>query len=236
MSRRTPAPESVRRGNTSAQVVVASEHEEWSSTVCRVFEEFQLEVEACPASQMTESVSVGFRGLVVLVQGSERDSAADKVRGLRLSGKRCPVLVLCKDNGPEAAADLLEAGADDYVCLPFNGRELAARARALIRRSSAQWLMPGAKTEVVLEPDQRTVQVGPKRVKLTPTEFAIFQYLAERPETWVTSDRIISDVIGTHHAPRTALVRVHVHHIRRKLGDCGWCLRAEHGRGYKLAA
>ena len=44
---------------------------------------------------------------------------------------------------------------------------------------------------------------------------------------WISSDRIISEVIGTHHAPRTALVRVHVHHIRRKLGDCGWCVRAE---------
>src|SRR5688572_17979188 len=43
-----------------------------------------------------------------------------------------------------------------------------------------------------------------------------------------------NEVIGTHHAPRTALVRVHVHHIRRKLGDCGWCVRAEHGRGYML--
>ena len=149
--------------------------------------------------------------------------------------KRCPVLILCADNGPEAAAELLEAGADDYVCLPFNGRELAARARALIRRSSDQWLIPGSRTEVRIDPDKRMVQVGPKSVKLTPTEFAIFQYLAERPGIWISSDRIISEVIGTHHAPRTALVRVHVHHIRRKLGDCGWCVRAEHGRGYMLS-
>lgn len=236
MSRHSPSLESAPRGNTLAQVVVASEDEQWASTVCRVFEELQLKVVACPASQMSESVRLDFGGLVVLVQGAERDSAAARVRDLRQTGKRCPVLILCKDDGPEAAADLLEAGADDYVCLPFNGRELAARARALIRRSSAQWLLPNSKTEVRLEPHERTVQVGPKRVKLTPTEFAIFQYLAERPETWVTSDRIISEVIGTHHAPRTALVRVHVHHIRRKLGDCGWCLQAEHGRGYKLAA
>lgn len=236
MSRHSPAFESAPQGNASAQVVVASEDEQWATTVRRVFEELQLVVATCPASEMIDSVELGFRGLVVLVQGAERGSAADRVRDLRQTGKHCPVLILCKDNGPEAVADLLEAGADDYICLPFNGRELAARARALIRRSSAQWLLPGARTEVRLEPDARTVQVGPKRVKLTPTEFAIFQYLAERPETWITSDRIISEVIGTHHAPRTALVRVHVHHIRRKLGDCGWCLQAEHGRGYKLTA
>lgn len=219
----------------AAQVVVASEHPEWASTVCKVFEELELDVAACNEEEIPEVVGFGFQGLLVLVQGPKRDSAAERVKGLRQSGKRCPVLILCADNGPEAAAELLEAGADDYVTLPFNGRELAARARALIRRSSDQWLIPGARTEVRIDPDKRMVQVGPKSVKLTPTEFAIFQYLAERPGIWISSDRIISEVIGTHHAPRTALVRVHVHHIRRKLGECGWCLRAEHGRGYMLS-
>lgn len=217
------------------QVVVASPHAEWATTVCKVFEELKLEVASCQEDNISEVVGFGFQGLLVLVQGAERDSAADRVKALRQSGKRCPVLILCADNGPEAAAELLEAGADDYVCLPFNGRELAARARALIRRSSDQWLIPGARTEVRIDPDKRMVQVGPKSVKLTPTEFAIFQFLAERPGVWISSDRIITEVIGTHHAPRTALVRVHVHHIRRKLGDCGWCVRAEHGRGYMLS-
>jgi DNA-binding response OmpR family regulator len=219
----------------AAQVVVASEHTEWASTVCKVFEELSLDVAACNEEEIGEVIGFGFQGLLVLVQGPKRESAAERVKILRQSGKRCPVLILCADNGPEAAAELLEAGADDYVCLPFNGRELAARARALIRRSSDQWLIPGSRTEVRIDPDKRTVQVGPKSVKLTPTEFAIFQYLAERPGMWISSDRIISEVIGTHHAPRTALVRVHVHHIRRKLGDCGWCVRAEHGRGYMLS-
>lgn len=219
----------------AAQVVVASEHTEWAASVCKVFEELKLDVAACKEDQISDVVGFGFQGLLVLVQGPKLDSAAERIKSLRQSGKRCPVLILCPDNGPEAAAELLEAGADDYVCLPFNGRELAARARALIRRSSDQWLIPGARTEVRLHPDTRMVQVGPKQVRLTPTEFAIFQYLAERPGMWISSDRIISEVIGTHHQPRTALVRVHVHHIRRKLGECGWCVRAEHGRGYMLS-
>jgi two-component system, OmpR family, KDP operon response regulator KdpE len=218
-----------------SQVVVASEQQEWTSSVCKVFEDFNLDVAACNETDLGEALGFGFQGLLVLVEGAERDSAAERVRRLRQSGRRCPVLILCQDHGPEAAAELLDAGADDYVCLPFDDRELAARARALIRRSSDQWLIPGAKTEVRLDAEQRTVQVGPRTVKLTPTEFSIFQYLAERPGVWVTSDRIIAEVIGTHHAPRTALVRVHVHHIRRKLAEYRWCLRAEHGSGYMLS-
>ena len=113
----------------AAQVVVASEHTEWATTVCKVFEELKLEVAACREEEVADVVGFGFQGLLVLVQGPKLDSAAERIKSLRQSGKRCPVLILCADNGPEAAAELLEAGADDYVCLPFNGRELAARAR-----------------------------------------------------------------------------------------------------------
>lgn len=221
--------------SNAPRVVVASEHPEWAETVAKVFDQLKIPVLACPMGEVRERTGFGFGGLLVLVDGPERSRAANHVKELREEGKRCPILVLCPDNGPEAAAEILDAGADDYVCLPFNARELMARARALIRRSSDQWLIPGGGTEIQLNPEQRTVQIGPKIVKLTPTEFAIFNYLAERRGTWIPSDRIISEVIGTHHAPRTALVRVHVHHIRRKLGECGWCLRAEHGRGYMLS-
>ena len=99
----------------AAQVVVASEHTEWASTVCKVFEELKLPVAACNEEEISEVVGFGFQGLLVLVQGPKRESAAERVKVLRQSGKRCPVLILCADNGPEAAAELLEAGADDYV-------------------------------------------------------------------------------------------------------------------------
>jgi DNA-binding response OmpR family regulator len=229
--------EANRAARPPAQVIIGSENEEWARTVAKVFEPLNMPIASCEESKVIEVAGFGFAGLLVLVQGRETPASqvADRVREIRQSGKRCPILVLCPDEGPESAAEILDAGADDYVTLPFNGRELLARSRALLRRSSDQWLIPGAGTEVRLDSENRTVQVGPKTVKLTPTEFSIFQYLAERPGTWISSDKIIADVIGTHHAPRTALVRVHVHHIRRKLGDCGWCLRAEHGRGYMLS-
>ena len=220
---------------SAPRVIVGSQHPEWAESVAKVFSQMSIPVVACALDQVPDVAGFGFGGLVVLVDGPERSRAANFVRELRKEGKRWPILVLCPDDGPEAAAEILDAGADDYVCLPFNGKELMARARALIRRSSDQWLIPGGGTELKLDPDQRTVHIGPKVVKLTPTEFAIFSYLAERRGNWISSDRIITEVIGTHHAPRTALVRVHVHHIRRKLGEAGWCLRAEHGRGYMLS-
>jgi DNA-binding response OmpR family regulator len=217
------------------QILVANANVEWAKSVAQAFEPLGLPVAAVLPDDLMDQAAFGFNGLIVLLQGREDPSAAERVRLIRSSGKRCPVLVLCPDEGTEAAAEILDSGADDYVTLPFDARELLARARALLRRSSDQWLIPGAGTEVRLDTEGRTVQVGPKSIKLTPTEFSIFQYLAERRGSWVSSEKIINDVIGSHHAPRTALVRVHVHHIRRKLADCGWCLRAEHGRGYMLS-
>jgi two-component system response regulator TctD len=218
----------------AVQILVANQNLEWARTVAQSFEPLGLPVAACAPNDVMD-LEFGFNGLLVLLQGRDDEPAAARVRELRQAGKRCPILVLCPDEGTDAAAQILDAGADDYVTIPFDGRELQARARALLRRSSDQWLIPGAGTEVRLDNENRVVQVGPKAVKLTPTEFSIFQYLAERRGSWVSSEKIIADVIGTHHAPRTALVRVHVHHIRRKLADCGWCLRAEHGRGYMLS-
>jgi DNA-binding response OmpR family regulator len=217
------------------QIILGSQSEEWALAIKKVFDPLGLPVAACRESELLQVAGFGFNGLIVLVQAHGTGKASDSVKAIRQAGKRWPILVLCPDEGPEAVAEILDAGADDYVTMPFNAVELVARTRALLRRSSDQWLIPGSGTEVRLDADNRTVQVGPKSVKLTPTEFSIFQYLAERRSTWVSSEKIIADVIGTHHAPRTALVRVHVHHIRRKLGECCWCLRAEHGRGYMLS-
>jgi two-component system response regulator TctD len=219
----------------AVQILVANQNKEWAHSVAQAFEPLGIPVASCTPEQVLDMATFGFNGLLVLLQGKEDPPAAGRVKEIRQAGKRCPVLVLCPDEGPDAAAEILDAGADDYVTIPFDARELQARGRALLRRSSDQWLIPGAGTEVRLDTENRVVQVGPKSIKLTPTEFSIFQYLAERRGSWVSSDKIIAEVIGTHHAPRTALVRVHVHHIRRKLADCGWCLRAEHGRGYMLS-
>src|SRR5688572_32972097 len=73
----------------AAQVVVASQHAEWASTVCKVFEELKLDVAACNEEEIGEVVGFGFQGLLVLVQGPKRESAAERRSEERRVGKEC---------------------------------------------------------------------------------------------------------------------------------------------------
>lgn len=70
---------------------------------------------------------------------------------------------------------------------------------------------------------------------LTRTERLIFDVLAERFGTWVDARTIIRDVVGTHHQD-TALVRVHMHHMRPKLMDVGLAIESRRGLGYRVVS
>jgi DNA-binding response OmpR family regulator len=106
----------------------------------------------------------------------------DLARRWRSQGHGRPLILLGAPCSPEHRAAGLEAGADDFVCRPFTLPELAARLRALIRRSH----MPSRNrrlgvADLVWEPDQRRVSRGGKRLDLTPKEYALLTLLLERP-------------------------------------------------------
>jgi two-component system, OmpR family, KDP operon response regulator KdpE len=105
------------------------------------------------------------------------------------------------------------------VTKPFSLRELLARVRTQLRRSSSA----GAAPEVLRFPDleidrgRRTVMQGDREVRLTPTEFAILELLASHAGRPVTLRQIIASVWKGAPATTTDTVRVHVGSLRRKL-------------------
>jgi len=100
---------------------------------------------------------------------------------LREEGLSTPLILLEHQCSPERRALGLEAGADDFLCKPFALLELAARLRALIRRSRmpsrARYL---AVADLVWEPDLRRVSRVGQRLDLTPMEYALLSLLLER--------------------------------------------------------
>jgi two-component system OmpR family response regulator len=157
-------------------------------------------------------------------------------RRLRESGDWTPVIFLTARDDEVDRVVGLELGADDYVTKPFSPRELVARVRAVLRRTtggpatgSGQVRRVGA---VVLDPDRRSVAVDGDPVNLTSTEFDLLAYLMGRPGRVYTRDELLASVWGYAAHAGTRTVDVHVAQVRGKLGAGAAIIRTVRGVGY----
>jgi DNA-binding response OmpR family regulator len=112
---------------------------------------------------------------------------------------------------------LLEIGADDYVVKPFGTRELMARIRAVLRRSSAdaRKIVHFADNEIDFE--RRVVTRKGEELKLTPAEYNLLSYFVHNPDRPLTRDMILNSVWGYEFFPNTRTVDAHVVKLRQKL-------------------
>jgi two-component system response regulator MtrA len=113
----------------------------------------------------------------------------------------------------------LESGADDYIVKPFKPKELVARVRARLRRSSGPTDEPETLSigDVVIDVSGHTVTRGGKQIGLTPLEFDLLVALARKPRQVFTREVLLEQVWGYRHAADTRLVNVHVQRLRAKV-------------------
>ena len=114
----------------------------------------------------------------------------------------------------------LDVGADDYITKPFSLKELVARVRAVLRRSSAKTDGPGTMVRgpLALDEARRRVTVGGEEVRLTRKEFDLLADLMRRPGLVLTREKLLARVWGYDHPGATRTVDVHVRQLRKKLG------------------
>ena len=171
--------------------------------------------------------------LVILDIGLPGQDGFDVCRELR-SRSPVPVLMLtARDEEVDRVAGL-EVGADDYVTKPFSPRELAARVKAVLRRTDPAPTRAGRLElgDVTLDPDAREVTVAGEAIELTGKEFDLLAYLLENAGIVVSRDQLLDRVWGMTYAGGTRTVDVHVAQLRRKLGRPE-AIRTFRGSGYK---
>jgi two-component system KDP operon response regulator KdpE len=179
--------------------------------------------------------------MVVLDLNLPGMTGMDVCRELR-SWSQVPILVLSVQDRPNDKVTALDLGADDYLTKPFDTAELLARIRSHLRRSAqTPQQVEAIMTFGALKIDVARHQVfrDEQEIRLTKTEFALLQYLAQNAGRVVTYSLLLSKVWGSEYEADTQTLRVHIGNLRRKIeadANRPTFILTEPGVGYRFTA
>ena len=145
-------------------------------------------------------------------------SGIDWVRTLRRRGLSTPILMLTARDRLGDRINGLDAGADDYLVKPFEPEEMAARLRAVCRRSAGSASDLRRIGAVEIELSGRTARLEGRRVELTAREWAVLEALVLRAGRIVSKTDLDALVLGNDAEVVSNALEVHISALRRKLG------------------
>ncbi|SFC30446.1 two component transcriptional regulator, winged helix family [Polaromonas sp. OV174] len=165
--------------------------------------------------------------LVLLDLGLADGDGGDLLRRIRqpqratgeLPDPLMPVLIMTARDQVADRISGLNLGADDYLVKPFDLDELEARMRALLRRSAGRAHPLLVHGELVIDPGARSVLRAGQGVELTPREFALLLLLLASRGRVLSRQQLEARLYSWEDAVGSNAVEVHVHHLRRKLGE-----------------
>jgi len=169
---------------------------------------------------------------IVLDLGLPRRDGLSVLSALRASGNPVPVLVLTARDQVVDKVRCLDLGADDYVVKPFDLDELAARLRALVRRSQGRADASLRHGDLVLDPAARSASLKGVPVTLTGREFDLLRMLLDAAGRVLTRRVLDEQLYVWGEAVGSNALEVHIHHLRRKLGS--ELIRTVRGVGYMV--
>jgi DNA-binding response OmpR family regulator len=144
-------------------------------------------------------------------------SGIEICKQVRAANIKTPIIVLSAVGEEVDKVLLLEIGADDYVVKPFGARELLARIRAVLRRTSPEARKVAQFGIVSVDFERRIVMRRGEPVKVTPAEYNLLSYFLQNPDRPLTRDMILNSVWGYESFPNTRTVDAHVVRLRQKL-------------------
>jgi DNA-binding response OmpR family regulator len=166
-----------------------------------------------------------------------RLNGTEVCKQLRARGMKTPLIVLSAASAEIDKVQLLNIGADDYVVKPFGVRELLARIRAVLRRTSQGDTKVLGFGQVEVDLTRRVVERAGRELKLARAEYNLLTYFLQNPDRVLTREAILNSVWGYDRCPNTRTVDAHVVRLRQKLepeaGNPRHFLTV-HGVGYRF--
>ena len=178
------------------------------------------------------ALKTGEYAAVVLDLGLPRLTGLELLQRLRAAGNKVPVLILTARDTVEDRIKGLDSGADDYLVKPFDLHELAARLRALVRRSRGEAAPKLCVGEVGLDPAARCATFRGEPVELSIREFALLHELMLNAGRVLSREQLGERLYSWGEEIESNALEVHIHHLRRKLAP--ELIRTVRGVGYLM--
>lgn len=170
--------------------------------------------------------------LLLLDLGLPKKEGLDVLKALRHRANKIPVLILTARDAVADRVKGLDAGADDYLVKPFDLDELAARIRALLRRQSGRADPVIQIGKLTLNQATHEVTFRGKAISLSAREFALLEAFLDRPGAVLSPEQLEEKLYGWGEEVESNTVEVHIHALRKKLGQ--EFIKNVRGVGYRV--
>ena len=176
-----------------------------------------------------------YDGVILDWMMPEKDGI-EALREIRAKGVSTPCLMLTARDAVEDRVAGLDAGADDYLPKPFNGKELLARVRAMLRRRATYVPDVVAWEDLELDKGSCELRCGDRSVRLTGKMYQLAELFMENPKHLFSVQQLMDKVWGWESEAEINVVWVNISQLRKKMNDLGTAaeIRVHRGTGYSL--
>jgi two-component system, OmpR family, response regulator len=191
--------------------------------------------DAGSGAEAMQRVQSGLPDALIIDIGLPDADGRDLCQALRARGVQAPVLFLTARDAMSDRLSGFAAGGDDYVTKPFHLVEVAARMQALLKRAGASQAFDAV--GLLLDPTGHEIELGERRISLTPTEFRLIAALAGRPGATLSRRELARAAWPDGAIVHDNTLDVYLARLRKKLRELGEspAITTVHGVGYRLA-
>lgn len=185
------------------------------------------------------AIANGFPDVVIMDWMLPDVSGLELTRQLKRDAdtREIPIIMVTARAQEDDRVTGLDGGADDYLVKPFSSRELLARIRAQLRRSSGGESDVLTVGELRLDGASHQVMVGDEEIALAPTEYRLLQFFMQHPDRVYSRAQLLDRVWGANVYVEERTIDVHIRRLRQALETSGYdkLIRTVRGAGYRFS-